>query len=229
MLHVVADARVLRVGVARLADAEGLVEVGERWVAVLGDVLIECGRRPLLAVDRGPDVDGDEMADAFRMARGVGDRVHAAHREGDQGEAVEGPGLHQRLQVTGAVLGGVGRLLGPGGVAVAALVGRQQVVASALSAGEVVPDTAHGAQTVEEDNGGRGRIAPLDVVEAQSARLEGALSRLDGGGHGREQLTPSARPLGNRWMALRPIHTLAPCPKHQEEERPCAALQTYLV
>ena len=111
---------------------------------------------------------------------GVGEAVVAAHREAHEVEAVDAPGLAEGFEVVDVVLRAVGG--GVGGVAVAALVGGEDVPAFGERRGHVVPDVGVAGEAVEEDEGRVRGVAPLEVVEGEVAEGEGVVAA--GVGHG---------------------------------------------
>jgi len=121
-------------------------------------------------------VDHHQPPHPLGMPGREGHRVVAAHGVADHGHAAPAQGVHHPDQVAREVLGGVRRTGRPLAPAVAALVERDHVIASAERGDDgVEPVRVRGATVQEAERGATG-LAPFQRVEGQPADLEGALT-----------------------------------------------------
>src|SRR5207245_579009 len=116
--------------------------------------------------------DRHQTGDAVGVDAGVLESHARAQRVADDGDREEVERLQERGQVEHVVDHRVGAAHRPGGVAVPAQIGGDEVEVAAQVGRHPVPAPAVVAPAVQEEEGPPLRVAPVDVVERQALRVE---------------------------------------------------------
>ena len=114
--------------------------------------------------------DGHQLAHALRIQPGVGQRHRTAHRMADQRDVLDAGLPHQLGDVVDVVDGGVAAAHQPLRIAVAAQIGRDDVVVVLELLRHPVPVAAMVAPAMHKQHGRRPFVAPIHVVQPQPLR-----------------------------------------------------------